>query len=110
MQITAVKTAKRGCFVTWRMSNPSRQISNRRLPPLPNSSRHSPITRRVGSASGARSARNPTNRAGINNQVHSPISHIDLTANLNDGPFRALPTGKALGETRVKGNGKVSRI
>lgn len=85
------------------MSSPSRQISNRRLPPLPNSSRHSPSPRRVGS--GGSHGRN--HGSHINSQGHSQISHIDLTASLNDGPFRpALSTGKALAESRQEGHGK----
>ncbi|XP_031549791.1 probable 3',5'-cyclic phosphodiesterase pde-5 isoform X3 [Actinia tenebrosa] len=86
------------------MSSPSRQISNRRLPPLPNSSRSSPI-RRITSGGSVK-----TTSACSTNSRHGPTSnhqgsqvnnhgHYDLNVPFSDGPFRpALIQGKAIGE------------
>ena len=94
------------------MSSPSRQVGNRRLPPLPSGSRHSPSNLRASSghhasspvsvkaAKGHASNRSPNNHGG-------QISHIDLTASFGDGPFRpALVQGKAIGN----GQGRVITI
>ncbi|XP_020620393.1 cAMP and cAMP-inhibited cGMP 3',5'-cyclic phosphodiesterase 10A-like [Orbicella faveolata] len=85
------------------MSSPSRQVGNRRLPPLPSSSRHSPSYQRVSSGHGsspvsAKAAKGHTsNRPSNNHGTGSHITHIDLTANFGDGPFRpALVQGKAI--------------
>ncbi|KAK3730857.1 hypothetical protein QZH41_009975, partial [Actinostola sp. cb2023] len=87
-----------------KMSSPSRQISNRRLPPLPNSTRSSPI-RRIPSGGSAKttSVSSTTTRHGQatnhqGNQVNNH-GHYDLNASFNEGPFRpALIQGKAVGE------------
>jgi hypothetical protein len=85
------------------MSSPSRQISNRRLPPLPNSSRSSPI-RRIPSGGSVKTTSASTNsRHGPasnhqGNQVNNH-GHYDLNVPFNEGPFRpALIQGKAIGE------------
>ncbi|KAJ7387707.1 hypothetical protein OS493_001049 [Desmophyllum pertusum] len=85
------------------MSSPSRQVGNRRLPPLPSSSRHSPSYQRVSSGHGsspvsAKAAKGHTsNRPSNNHGTASHITHIDLTANFGDGPFRpALVQGKGI--------------
>ena len=84
------------------MSSPSRQVGNRRLPPLPSGSRHSPSNLRVSSGhtsspvSGKAAKGHASNRSPNNHGGH--ITHIDLTANFGDGPFRpALVQGKAIG-------------
>lgn len=86
------------------MSSPSRQVGNRRLPPLPSSSRHSPSYQRVSSGHGSSavsakaSKGHASNRSPNNHVTGSHITHIDLTANFGDGPFRpALVQGKAIG-------------
>lgn len=84
------------------MSSPSRQISNRRLPPLPNSTRSSPIRRipsggsvKGGSASST-SSRHGGPVSNHTNQVNNH-GHYDLNVQFNDGPFRpALIQGKAI--------------
>lgn len=85
------------------MSSPSRQVGNRRLPPLPSGSRHSPSYQRVPSGHGsspvsAKAAKgHASNRPSNNHGTGSHITHIDLTANFGDGPFRpALVQGKAI--------------
>lgn len=94
------------------MSSPSRQVGNRRLPPLPSSSRHSPSYQRVPSGHGsspvsAKAAKgHASNRPSNNHGTGSHISHIDLTANFGDGPFRpALVQGKAI----ANGQGRLTR-
>ena len=87
------------------MSSPSRQVGNRRLPPLPSSSRYSPIYQRASNGHGtspvsqAKAAKGPSsNRTSNNHGQSSHITHIDLTASFGDGPFRpALVQGKAIG-------------
>ena len=86
------------------MSSPSRQVGNRRLPPLPSSSRQSPIYQRSSNGHGtspvsAKAAKgHASNRTSNNQGQSSHITHIDLTANFGDGPFRpALVQGKAIG-------------
>ena len=87
------------------MSSPSRQVGNRRLPPLPSGSRHSPSNIRVSSGHDSsvptKAAKGHiVNRSQNNHSGH--ISHIDLNANFSDGPFRpALVQGKA-----IPGNGQ----
>ncbi|XP_068678132.1 probable 3',5'-cyclic phosphodiesterase pde-5 [Montipora foliosa] len=87
------------------MSSPSRQVGNRRLPPLPSGSRHSPSNIRVSSGHDSsvptKAAKgHMVNRSQNNHSGH--ISHIDLNANFSDGPFRpALVQGKA-----IPGNGQ----
>ncbi|XP_067034346.1 probable 3',5'-cyclic phosphodiesterase pde-5 [Acropora muricata] len=85
------------------MSSPSRQVGNRRLPPLPSGSRQSPSNIRVSSGNGydasaasvKASKGHALHRSQNNHSGH--ISHIDLNANFGDGPFRpALGQGKAL--------------
>lgn len=84
------------------MSSPSRQVGNRRLPPLPSGSRHSPSNVRASSGghgsspvSGKAVKGHASNRSSNNHGGH--ISQIDLTANFGDGPFRpALVQGKAI--------------
>lgn len=85
------------------MSSPSRQVGNRRLPPLPSGSRHSPSNIRVSSdhahdasAASMKAAKgHAMHRSQNNHSGH--ISHIDLNANFGDGPFRpALAQGKAI--------------
>ncbi|XP_032242286.1 probable 3',5'-cyclic phosphodiesterase pde-5 isoform X2 [Nematostella vectensis] len=82
------------------MSSPSRQISNRRLPPLPNSSRSSPIRRVPSGGNTAKSSSSPGQRHTSNQ--HSLVNshgHFDLSVPFNEGPFRpALVQGKAIGE------------
>ncbi|XP_020914824.1 probable 3',5'-cyclic phosphodiesterase pde-5 isoform X2 [Exaiptasia diaphana] len=85
------------------MSSPSRQISNRRLPPLPNSTRSSPIRRipsggsvKGGSASSTSSRHGGPVSNHHTNQVNNH-GHYDLNVPFNDGPFRpALIQGKAI--------------
>lgn len=92
------------------MSSPSRQVGNRRLPPLPSGSRHSPSNVRASSGghgsspvSGKAVKGHASNRSSNNHGGH--ISQIDLTANFGDGPFRpALVQGKAITNG---GHGKV---
>ncbi|PFX17416.1 probable 3',5'-cyclic phosphodiesterase pde-5 [Stylophora pistillata] len=87
------------------MSSPSRQVGNRRLPPLPSGSRYSPIYQRASNGHGtspvsqAKAAKGPvSNRTSNSHGQSSHITHIDLTASFGDGPFRpALVQGKAIG-------------
>lgn len=95
------------------MSSPSRQISNRRLPPLPNSSRSSPI-RRIPSGGSVKTA------SASSNSRHGPASnhqgsqvnnhgHYDLNVPFSDGPFRpALIQGKAIERPTPETHGKPS--
>lgn len=92
------------------MSSPSRQISNRRLPPLPNSSRSSPI-RRIpsgGSVKGG-SASSTSSRHASNHQTSQVNNHghYDLNVPFNEGPFRpALIQGKAIERPTLEPPGK----
>lgn len=92
------------------MSSPSRQISNRRLPPLPNSTRSSPI-RRIpsgGSVKGG-SASSTTRHGPVSNHQGSQVNnhgHYDLNVPFNEGPFRpALIQGKAIERPTIEPQG-----
>lgn len=100
------------------MSSPSRQVGNRRLPPLPSGSRYSPIYQRASNGHGtstvsqAKAAKGPSsNRTSNNHGQSSHITHIDLTASFGDGPFRpALVQGKAIGNGQADVDEEAVRI
>lgn len=99
------------------MSSPSRQIANRRLPPLPNGgSRYSPVRRKMSpnhsstgypskTTSSASSTSPPHGSSSRSSNYNHNTNHKDFSSSLSDGPFRpALMTSKPLADRK---NGSV---